>query len=387
MDERSYLTTTWRSTGMVCRAKSVLRLDGMSPGDDDLDPMRRLTTRRKLAYTALLMALVASGLEVVARLATDASDFERYGQRVATWMDTGLADFNGCLEPDVRSFWRLAPNRSLPVDRSRPFLGEIANAAGLRGRELTPPREGVLRVLALGDSCTFGFAATEDEAWPARLEVLLRAGLGRDVEVFNAGVPGYSSFQGLGAAERWMSQVSPDVVLLCFGWNDSSIWDGRTDAEHATSRSAGTWERLEASRAFLVLRKLMFSLRRSGGAAGDALAPRVPPDEFAGHLARMAALARDGGAEPAYLVWPFRKQMEGEPVALTPYQRRSHAGPGAVVDLLAGFREAGITADAYVDGGHVGPETYALVARLVADGLPWRADPPWAHGVAPASGR
>jgi len=347
----------------------------MSGHDRRSEGRDRRSAPRKLVYTGVTVLLLAAGLELGARLVTDAEEFQRFGQRVGAWMDTGLADFNACLEPDPELFWRLRPDQALPLDRKRPFFGQVSNAAGLRGRVPGPGRADALRVLALGDSCTFGFGADADETWPARLEAALRARHGLEAEVFNAGVPGYSSQQGVVVAERWIPRLAPDVVLVAFGWNDSSVWDGRSDAEHAAPPSGAT-ALLQHSRAFAALRKVLFSWRRSSGGR-DAVSPRVSPQAFEDNLDRIASLAREHGAEVVFVAWPFRDQMGESFEGLTAYQRATLDGPGDTVDLVTGFRDHGVEAGQFLDGGHVGPAGYALVARLLAAELPWTEQRPW----------
>ncbi len=350
---------------------------GMSGHDRRSQARGPRSTRVKLTYTLLVLAGLGALLELSARAFTDATEFERFGQRVGSWMDTGLDDFNACLLPDPELFWRLAPDRRLPLDRERPFFGQVTNAAGLRGRLPGVRDPDALVVLALGDSCTFGFGAAADETWPAQLEARLVERLQRPVEVFNAGVPGYSSAQGVIVAERWIPRLEPDVVVVAFGWNDSSVWDGRSDAEHRDG-AAGPGALLEHSRAFAVLRKALFSWRRSSGGR-RAVQARVPPEVFAANLARIAELAGDAGAAVGFLAWPFRDQMGAAGVELTEYQQVSLSAPGPSVDLRAGFRALGFAAEDFLDGGHVGPQGYGLVATLVAAGLPWAAVPPWPH--------
>lgn len=84
------------------------------------------------------------------------------------------------------------------------------NAQGFRAdREyaLEPP-PGVLRVVAVGDSFTFGNGVHVHEAWPAVLERRLGA------EVINLGVAGYGVDQQLLTLESRGLRFQPDVVLL-----------------------------------------------------------------------------------------------------------------------------------------------------------------------------
>jgi hypothetical protein len=64
--------------------------------------------------------------------------------------------------------------------------------ARLRGEAFDPqPSPGTLRLLALGDSTTFGWGVEDGESWPAQLQGWLAAE-GYAVEVLNGGVPGQS---------------------------------------------------------------------------------------------------------------------------------------------------------------------------------------------------
>lgn len=88
------------------------------------------------------------------------------------------------------------------------------NALGLRGPALTEaPAPGVRRVLALGDSFTFGAAVEAEEAWPARLEGVLNHD-GPRWQVVNAGIPGHGTGQELLLYEMLADRVRPDVVVL-----------------------------------------------------------------------------------------------------------------------------------------------------------------------------
>lgn len=93
---------------------------------------------------------------------------------------------------------------------------------GWRGPECEPtfaPEE--LRVVALGDSCTFGKGVLEAETWPRQLEALLAAELpGRRPIVFNLGVNGYSSGHYLRVLEDVAETLEPHVVIVGYNIND-----------------------------------------------------------------------------------------------------------------------------------------------------------------------
>jgi hypothetical protein len=89
------------------------------------------------------------------------------------------------------------------------------NAFGMRGADVTPDKpEGVYRIITMGDSSTFG--ATDDgEAYADWLGRILRDDYGlTHVEVINAGVHGYSSWNMLANFEFRLLELQPDLVIV-----------------------------------------------------------------------------------------------------------------------------------------------------------------------------
>lgn len=88
---------------------------------------------------------------------------------------------------------------------------------GLRDRAYGPKRPGRFRVLALGDSFTFGFGVDAEDAYPKQLERLLRANRrGSEYDVINAGAPGYATNQELQYLKEDGLAYQPDLVLIGF---------------------------------------------------------------------------------------------------------------------------------------------------------------------------
>jgi lysophospholipase L1-like esterase len=95
------------------------------------------------------------------------------------------------------------------------------NSWGLRDHEFAPePAPGTLRVLALGDSQTFGAGLALSETWPKQLERRLQAGP-RRWEVVNAGVPGTDTWQHEIILRRLLELAHPNAaVVLALYVND-----------------------------------------------------------------------------------------------------------------------------------------------------------------------
>jgi hypothetical protein len=95
------------------------------------------------------------------------------------------------------------------------------NREGMRANRdydyVKPP--GVRRVVSLGDSFTIGYEVDLDSCFSSVLEGELRA-KGRNVEVLNAGVSGYSNAEEFLYLQRELIKYDPDVVLISFVTND-----------------------------------------------------------------------------------------------------------------------------------------------------------------------
>jgi lysophospholipase L1-like esterase len=88
------------------------------------------------------------------------------------------------------------------------------NSQGFRGEVLTLPKPSqTTRILALGDSVTFGTGVEASSTWPAQLQQLLSVTQG-EVDVLNAGLEGLDLLQiQLEFVNRWQ-QFEPDYVVL-----------------------------------------------------------------------------------------------------------------------------------------------------------------------------
>jgi lysophospholipase L1-like esterase len=108
-----------------------------------------------------------------------------------------------------------------PGARARAWGADVVvNSHGFRDDEVTlakPP--GTRRVVALGDSATFGVKLPVDVLWPRRLEEDL-AGSAPPVEVLNLGIVGYDLLEEVAFLERRGIAFDPDVVVVAYHLND-----------------------------------------------------------------------------------------------------------------------------------------------------------------------
>ncbi len=87
------------------------------------------------------------------------------------------------------------------------------NGIGIRDREVELPKKDRFRVLAIGDSYTYGWGVDAADAWPGVVKQKLTE-KGREVEVLNLGCPGTSVDAYAVIAERAIPLLNPDLVLV-----------------------------------------------------------------------------------------------------------------------------------------------------------------------------
>jgi lysophospholipase L1-like esterase len=278
----------------------------------------RLSRSRKLGFAVVTVAaallLVEAGARLWLALGPGAGRGRAPGTPLDTrWLETMERDLPvdarsvGLYLPDAELFWRLRPGIELEVEnvvyrtRDEPVRWSLRiNEAGFRGHPYPEDAAAGPVVIALGDSCTFGYRVDQEQTYPAQLETWLRARGRPGASVVNYGVPGYSSFQGRRLLERILARHRPDVVLLAFGANDLER-DRLSDAEKADRvgplrfRLHGWLRRSAAARLWLD-RDVD---RRSAPGGGEAV--RVSPDEYRENLTAMARAAREAGARVVLL--------------------------------------------------------------------------------------
>lgn len=133
----------------------------------------------------------------------------------------GLSD-SRLLEPAWTTHHRVKPLQTL--EAAIPGGGSLTlrtNSHGLRGAEVSVPKpEGVYRILYLGDETVFAAEVDEAETFCARLQATLKAQTGRNVEVLNAGVPGFCPLLSVLQYRHHLAGLEADLVILNFDMSD-----------------------------------------------------------------------------------------------------------------------------------------------------------------------
>jgi lysophospholipase L1-like esterase len=244
----------------------------------------------KLFVAAVVPAFLLILLEAAARIlglgADRTASFGRFEEQVHVLLRRGLF----VRDPDL--FWKLAPVHGL---QSPIAAGPLrVSSLGLRGPEW--PRAsapGTIRIVALGDSCTFGWGVPESGAYPEALGRALRD-RGLNVEVINAGVPGYTSLQAARLLRRDLLPLRPRIVTLCFGWNELWPARGQPDVAQAVSGWRVTLgNQLERLHLYRLLRRSYLALRTDlGSSRTERTVPRVSAEHFGQILSELSELCR-----------------------------------------------------------------------------------------------
>ena len=276
---------------------------------------------------------------------------------------------------DHALFWSLAPDAVSSDGSVR------TNSLGLRGPAVRPASPDLFRVLFLGESSTFGWDVPYESSYAALLQRLLAEdGRGREVEVINGGMPGYTLVQGYGLLLRLELRLDPDVVLVAFGFNDFlpvSYLDLRVPHGVEVTTGLDDWElfrqrRRWAARLSALLtdrsnfwrtlrswRRADLTLDGRGLVQTDDKRPRVPKEVRLKMLELMLEHCRARGVKLVVVV-PWYRELQ----AHAPLLRRFAAERNvAIVDLPERLRQ--VSTRNFLDMVHPNQAGHRLIAQEI----------------------
>ena len=309
----------------------------------------RVRRLRKLLFSAVTMVTVLLLLETGTRIVSPGTQSQRFRQinQIVIFLGTQPSDL--MLSFDSERFWKLKPNITIDDPNNTFWQGTVSNSRGFRCPEFTLEKApNTLRVVCFGDSSTFGIGARMEHTWPAQLQQLLTDGIAREnsavldatgihrVEVINAGVPGYTSHQGLQHMRQKLDDLDPDIVMASYANNDFWHWDDQTDAQHAARlhRDSDLRSMLMQSRIVQVM-DVAFSRVRDQSATQTVataspnqhwaeaatfnyFAPneewtrRVPLESFRDNVNQMADMCEQRSLPLILVKWPDQPQATGK---------------------------------------------------------------------------
>ncbi len=339
-----------------------------------------LLKRVGLALAATLLILLV--LEVVVRVAGVAPPPRPLQDgRGQTKVDDGVMRYRNL--PGGKVTWTLQQTRD-----SEPYqVVENINSLGLRGvREIRPTKpDGVLRVACVGDSFTYGHGVNDDETWPHQLEQALatRLGVGR-VEVLNFGVSAYEITQEVRQIETMVMRFDPDLVLLCWFFNDPALREGPGfEMEEAPwvvrtfTHRPGSWHTLLRERSHLadtlIDRIFTPTYYRFYARTRSSLYDKSKPswEKSVRGIRRAQAVTAAAGVDFAMLLYPVMRRIDGKLISHDFYRQ--------VVELCDELGIVNYDLEPVFDGydvdalrvhaynAHPNGEAHGLVGEAVAD--------------------
>lgn len=126
------------------------------------------------------------------------------------------------------------------------FTAKI-NSLGFRDREFEAVKNRKTRILAIGDSYTFGWGVNLENSWTKILEADLQKN-GSDVEVANLGAPGASPLNYAQIGDNAIPLLKPDVVLIGALQGDDLASLETDDSPPKVSAPTGFFDRLTSLR-------------------------------------------------------------------------------------------------------------------------------------------
>jgi len=324
-----------------------------------------LSTARKALFGLLTSAAVLYGLEVGAMWIAPHRPLTEGGAHSA---ETAMR------ASDVLG-WEAVPGPS------RAFSVPGGTVVGAEGTRNPPPKAkpaGGLRLLTLGDSTIYGVMIRDGEVFSDVAAAALSRRLGRPVDALNGGIPGYSSEQARRLYERRLRDYQPDAVVIATQWSDSQLGPMPDSMMYPESGAA--------LRRFLQHSALvrLFGGLLSGWVPGRDVAwklsaepgvRRVPPSAYRANLRRLAAIAREDGAEPVFLMLPCDRDVRHQPIeAPRPGYRtilREVAAEtgGTFVDGVTPFVSDSRGMGLMLDDVHPSAAGHALLGAAVAEAL------------------
>jgi lysophospholipase L1-like esterase len=211
------------------------------------------------------------------------------------------------------------------------------NSLGLRNVE--EPAPGSFRIVAMGDSQTLGPYLANEDTWPAWLQTWIRQANrnSRPVQVFNAGISGYSIGDKLALFREKIVPFRPGLVLLAVFENDVSDLARERHGLVQRETSAGgpglaTRLKIVARNSAVFARVERWVLRRelaavgieagrgeTGGQSRSRVAEVDPFSRYAGRyeslFADLAGAARDAGIPLSILYLPASDVAAGKAVS------------------------------------------------------------------------
>ncbi len=265
--------------------------------------MYRIKFCKAIFFSFLSILLFLFIAEILFRLI----DFQKVYPERAFLLNPELS-YPRYYKKDSELFWRIRPNQTI---KGKFFVDGVyqINSKGYREREFsTEKTPGTTRIICLGNSCTFGWKVNLDQTYPKVLEKLLNQNLPQpEFEVIDAGMTGYSTFQGVRFLKREILAFHPDIITFSYGWNDMCP----SEREDKDQKFPPQWllnldDFLSQSRFYSFLKFEIMSLLKSRKQTQNEkkIVYRVSLKDYQTNLKELAKIAESAGIKVFFLSSP-----------------------------------------------------------------------------------
>lgn len=202
------------------------------------------------------------------------------------------------------------------------------NSCGFRDYEYPQLRmPDTIRILAVGDSCTFGTGLRLEDTYPKQLEKALNDFLKNKsmrAEVINTGVPSYNTVYEYYFIEEVGVKYSPDIIIIGYVYNDSILNYPLTSSKYKFLNNIKDFLRQLYSYEFIVDKIYDLSYAVKGLASNDPAVRRenieyLYSDGYAGWqknkeaFIKIRELAARKGIKVIYLIYPKIEKLDDYP--------------------------------------------------------------------------
>lgn len=222
------------------------------------------------------------------------------------------------------------------------------NSKGMNYPEFTEKKKNdELRIVALGDSCTFGWGLDRKDTYVSQTEQVLQKRFpDRNIVYINAGHTGYTSFQGTVLFHRYIRYWSPDIITISFGLNDHKIHghplpDSQRYTHNMKLHNKLIYYAKQRSEIFLLLFRMLkgkASHEKSEGKTSKHI-NRVSEKEFSQNLTKFIIYAKETGSQIVFLIEPHALWTESDERYYQEYLRVIQENNSPSIDFATIFRE------------------------------------------------
>ncbi|MEJ5307142.1 MAG: GDSL-type esterase/lipase family protein [candidate division WOR-3 bacterium] len=281
------------------------------------------------------------------------------------------------LTNDIDLLIKITDNSHLifnPIFFWEPIKGEYPyNRFGFKGdlQNIKKVKDEV-RIFFIGDSNTEG----EDlHSFPYILQKRFEKEGRNNIKVINAGVTGYTSYQGLLRFKHYILKFSPDILVVSFGWNDASTFFYGYDRHRQFPPGLlYLYDHLKNYNfvKFIISQKIKISSKK-----GLDDLPRVSPQDYENNILEFLNLSKNRKFEIILLTRPYNiNQYKSEKdfrKNVTIYneilRKISKEYRIKLIDLEKFFNEKEDKSRYFVDDCHNNYLGFELISELLYDSL------------------